>query len=85
MSKILIISLITILASCGTFRPWQDSEVALATGGVRTMVSNACWLGAGCIEKSVMKAKEECLSENKKYEYVSHNIFYWGKVLYRCI
>ncbi len=84
MSRIFIIALLCSLTSCATFRPWGDAEVTEATGGVRTVMSNACWTGSGCIEKSIKKAKEECLSENKNYEYVSHNIFFWGKVLYRC-
>ena len=84
MSKIFIIALSCVLASCGTMRPFEDEGVANATGGVRTMQTTVWWSSATAIEKSITKAKEECLSENKKFEYISHNIFLNVRVLYRC-
>ena len=50
------------------------------------MFSNASWYRAGCVLKSIAKAKEECASENKKYEDVSHySILGTSNVSYRCI
>jgi hypothetical protein len=65
-------------------RPYGDEGVESATGGVRTMQTPIWWSSASAIEKSITKAKEECLCENKKYEYIGHNIFLNARVLYRC-
>lgn len=72
------------LTSCGTFRNFGDEEVSKITDGVRTMTSNLCWTASGCAASAVSKAKEECVSENKKYEYVSHNVFFGFRISYRC-
>jgi len=84
MKKLCIFAFLLTLTSCGTFRPWQDPEIEKLTEGVRTMASNNGWTGSGCLENAITKAKEDCQSENKKYEYVSHHIFFNAQVLYRC-
>jgi hypothetical protein len=77
----LLIVLILLASSCGTFRPDGDEEIEAETGE-RTMTSVMnCWDVPACFKKSVAAAKEECTTEGKSYKFI-RNLD--QRVTYKC-
>ena len=85
MKLLLSIVVLFFITACGNLRPVGDEKIEQLTG-VRTMLGNTfCWTGSGCLESSIVAAKEECTKENKNYSYVSHEIGMATKLQYKCI
>ncbi|MBL7664007.1 MAG: hypothetical protein JNM93_02650 [Bacteriovoracaceae bacterium] len=79
--KFFISSLIIFLTSCGTYRTFNDKELENLTGE-RNMTSVLnCWDVPACYKKSIEAAKQECLSENKKFQLIRNNA---QIVTYKC-